>query len=179
MTLAEVGRARDGVAVLEPIAASGDPDTLAALGFVLSEAGDQARARRVLESVFEHDPRHPVASMHLALVAVRERRFAEAERHARRALDQNPGLAPAWNLLAVAAYDQGRREEALDAWDRGLRLAPDDFDALYNLALVAAEAGQRERAIAALRRFVAEAPAARYGPDLVTARARLRALEAQ
>ena len=79
----------------------------------------------------------------------------------------------------MAAYDQGRRDEALDAWDRALQLDPDVFDALYNLALVAAEAGQRDRAIAALRRFVAEAPVARYGPDLETARARLRALEAR
>ncbi|HUP24861.1 MAG TPA: hypothetical protein VNB06_18230, partial [Thermoanaerobaculia bacterium] len=72
-----------------------------------------------------------------------------------------------------------RTGEALRAWERALEIEPGDYDVLYNFALVAAEAGERERALGAFRRFVAEAPPARYGSDLDKARARLRALESR
>ena len=51
-----------------------------------------------------------------------------------------------------------------------------DGDALYNSALVAGQIGDAARARRALERFIATAPADRYGPDLERARAMLRQL---
>jgi choline-sulfatase len=179
LTLTEVGRIAEAIETLGPLAETGDADGLAALGLAYSEAGDQERATRTLRRVFERDPRHPTAHVNLALAAVRQGRFREAETEARAALELNERLPQAWNLLGVSHYNQRRTGDALRAWERALEIEPGDYDVLYNFALVAAEAGERERALGAFRRFVAEAPPSRYGPDLDKARARLRALESR
>lgn len=174
---AELGHPERGVPLLEPLAASGDPETLTAFGLVLAESGNPERAREVLERVFERDPRNPAARQNLALVELRSGRWAEAEHQAQLALDLNDQLPLAWNYLGVARYNLGRRNEALEAWERALELQPRDFDVLYNLALVALEAGDLDRARPALARFVAEAPPERYGPDIQKARSLLESLK--
>lgn len=178
LLLAQAGRAGEAVSRLAPLAAGGDPDDLNAYGVVLSEAGRQGDARAALERVFARDPRNPAARQNLALVALRSGAFPEAESQARLALEGNPALPLAWNYLGVSLYNQGRVGEALDAWDRALELAPEDWDVLYNSGLVAAEAGDRARARRALERFVRAAPRERYAADLPKARALLQHLGA-
>jgi arylsulfatase A-like enzyme/Tfp pilus assembly protein PilF len=177
LLLAEAGRADEAVALLRPLRGTGDPENLNVLGLALSEAGHQARARAVLDEVFAHDPRNPTAHQHLALVALRSQAFRDAESQARRALELNRRLPLAWNYLGVALVNLGRPGEAIDAWEQALELQPDDFDVLYNVAFVAARTGDAERARPALRRFIAQAPPERYGPDLAKARALLSNLE--
>jgi arylsulfatase A-like enzyme/Flp pilus assembly protein TadD len=177
LLLAEAGRPGEAVDLLEPLRGTGDPENLNSLGLALSEAGRQDDARAVLDEVFAHDPRNPTAHQNLALVALRSQDFGAAETQARRALALNPRLPLAWNYLGVALVNLGRVGEALDAWERALEIQPDDFDVLYNVAIVAARAGDVDRARPALRRFIAEAPPRRYGPDLDKARALLSSLE--
>jgi len=174
---AETGHPEKGVRLLAPLANGGDPETLTALGLVLAESGRPDEARRVLDRVFEQDPRNPAARQNLALVELRSERWAEAERQAGLALELNGELPLAWNYLGVARYNLGRPREALEAWERALALEPQDFDVLYNLALVALEVGDLARARPALARFVAEAPPERYGPDIRKARSLLASLE--
>jgi len=177
LLLAQAGRANEAVELLRPLRASGDPENLNALGLALSEAGRQKEARAVLEEVSAHDARNPTAHQNLALVALRSQAFAAAEDQARRALSLNDRLPLGWNYLGVALVNLGRPGEALDAWEHALELQPNDFDVLYNLAFVSARTGDVDRARPALRRFLAEAPRARYGEDLAKARALLANLE--
>lgn len=174
LTLTGVGRHDAAIEVARPLAASGDPDSLNVLGLVLAEAGRPSEARAALEQVFEHDPRNPTTHQHLALAALYEERWPECERQARRALELNDELPLAWNYLAISLYNQGRRREALDAWQRAVELEPTDYDVVYNYAVVAAELGDRDRAVPALRLFVDNAPADRYAPDIARARDLLR-----
>jgi tetratricopeptide (TPR) repeat protein len=170
LTLTAAGRPADALEVARPLAATGDPDSLNVYGLVLAEAGRLEEARAALERVFERDGRNPTAHQNLALVGLYGQRWTECEGQARQALALNDELPLAWNYLAIALYNQGKRREALDAWQRSVELDPQDFDVLYNYAGVAAELGARERARAALGQFVAGAPAQRYGPDLARAR---------
>lgn len=179
---AHSGRAPEALEVLRPLTRSQagapgpDPETLNVLGVALSEAGRQTEARATLERVFREDPRNSEAHQNLALVALRREDWQAARRHAREALATNEGLSHSWNYLGVALYNLERPAEAVEAWERAVDLAPDDFDLLFNLGIVAAQIGDATRARRALERFVAGAPAERYGRDLARARDLLRRL---
>ncbi len=81
----------------------------------------------------------------------------------------------AWNYLGAARYNLGQKRPAIDAWERSLALAPDNFDVLYNVGFIAAEVGDVRRARAALESFVAAAPP-RYAADVRKAEELLRRL---
>lgn len=170
LTLAETGRPSEAVPIITSIAERGDPDTLNALGTVLSEAGRQAEAEEALQRVLAVDPRNPVALEQLALVALRRQDWREAERRARRALDIHQSLPLAWNYLGAALYNQARPREALSAWQSALEHDPRLWDALFNVAIVSREVGEIDGAREALRRFVSEAPPGPYTQDIRTAR---------
>lgn len=176
LSLAEAGRFQEAANVLTPLAQSGEPEALNALGLVLSEAGDQSSAAEVLTRVFDRDPENAKAHESLAIVALRRGDWLEAERQARTANAEDAGLDLAWSYLGSALYQQGRRREALAAWDQALALELRNWDALFNVAVVARELGEAVRARDALERFIAGAPPAAYGPDLAKARAWLRQL---
>jgi arylsulfatase A-like enzyme/Flp pilus assembly protein TadD len=176
LSLAEVGRYPEALAVLERFGDSDDKDVLNALGLILSEAGRQGEARATLSRIIETDPRNPVAHQNLAVVALRSQDWSTARYHAERALEVNDGLGLAWNYLGTALYNLGDPRGALDAWDRAVAAEADSYDALYNSALVAGQIGDAVRARRALERFIATAPSDRYGPDIEQARAMLRQL---
>jgi arylsulfatase A-like enzyme/Flp pilus assembly protein TadD len=176
LLLAQRGRAPEAVALISPLAESGDPDALNVLGVALSEAGRHREAREALLRVFDRDPSNPEARENLALVALRIQDFSEARRQAELAVSADEGRPLAWNYLGVAAYNLGQPREAIGAWERATALDPGNYDLLYNLGLVAAEQGDRARARAALERFVSGAPPERYAPDIAKARALLSQL---
>lgn len=178
LTLAWTGRAERAVEVLRPLAAGGDPAAVNALGTALLEAGRPEEATGVLGRLLARDPDDVQALENLTVAQLALGRWAEAERHARRTLEVDPRHPNAWNHLGVARYRQGDGAGALAAWERSLELAPQQLDTLFNLGVKAAELGRPERAETALRRFVSEAPPARYGRQLEVARDLLRRLEA-
>ena len=180
LTLAQVGRARDAVRLMEPYAESNDPDALDVLGLVLAEVGQSARAREILLRSLDIDERNPRARQNLALAALHEADWPLCEREARAAIGLNPALTLPWNYLGIALFNQRRPDEAIEAWRRAVELDPGDLDVLFNLASVAARTGRRDIARPALERYVREASApalgGRYAADLAVARSLLRGL---
>jgi len=180
LTLSEVGRAADAVRLMERYAGSADPEALNVFGLVLAEAGMTDRARAVLRRSMEIDERNPVARQNLALAALHAGDWPASEVEAREALALNPQLPLAWNYLGMSLANQGRVDEALEAWQRSVEAGPGDLDVLFNLATVAARSGRREVARPALQRFIQEASAPglrdRHAADLETVRALLRGL---
>ena len=180
LTLAQTGQARDAVRLMERHAGSSDPDSLDVLGLVLAESGETARAREVLLRSLELDERNPRARQNLALAALHAGDWPLCEREAREALALNRELPLAWNYLGIALFNQGRTNEAIQAWQESVALDPGDLDVLFNLASVAARSGRREIARPALERFVRQASApfqgGRYADELLAARSLLRGL---
>lgn len=175
LTLSEMGRAKEAVDILKPLAEKlGDPQSLNAYALALSEAGRQKEAFAVLQKVLENDPDNPKSFEQLGLVELRQNRFAQARDQSRKALALNPKLPLAWNNLGVALFQLGSKAEALDAWQKAVDLQPDLWDALWNLGTQAAGLGRTDQARRALERFAAGAPPDRYGPDIEKAKAFLR-----
>jgi len=71
-----------------------------------------------------------------------------------RALASRPDDVPAWEAKAYALWFQGRKEEALQAFDTGLGQAPRRENSLYGAALLAASLGRTEDAIAYWQRAI-------------------------
>jgi tetratricopeptide (TPR) repeat protein len=176
LSLAEVGRFEDSVAMLSPLAESGDPRSLHDLASARSEAGDQAGAERALRRILEQDPLDPEAHQTLALVLLRGGDPQSAVAEAQRATELDDQLSLAWSFLGAASHALGDKRRALDAWERAVEIDASNFDALYNITLVADELGETASLRRALERFVATAPARRYSRDIEVARERLRTL---
>jgi choline-sulfatase len=168
--LAEAGRPREALELLEPLAGAGDPATLDALAIALSETGRDQEAVNVLGRVLAAAPRDARAHQILGAVALHREQPAEARRQLELAVQLDPRLAVAWNTLGVARLRLDGPAAALDAWRRAVELQPDYWEALFNLGLVDAALGRKAEARQALGRFVAKAPPRLFGPDLVKAR---------
>ncbi len=176
LTLTEAGRTADAIAVLQPLARTGEPQSMNALALALSEAGRQQEAYDLLEKVLATDPGNPKAYEQLGLVELRLGHWERARDRSRRAVELQRQLPLAWNNLGVALFQLGQPEAALDAWQQAVDLKPDLWDALWNLGLKAAGLGRTKQARQALERFVAGAPPARYAGDIEKARGVLRRL---
>ena len=91
-----------------------------AVGPVLPEATAEARTALRL------DERDPWAHMTYGQVLLRTRRYREAERALRRALELNPNFALAYAFLGLPLAHQGASEEAIKTAEHALRLSPSD-----------------------------------------------------
>jgi len=101
-----------------------------------------------------------LAHTSLATLALGGRRFDEAEKRARAAVELEPRGARAQSLLAVALDDLGRLEEAEAAYRAALDLDPTLYASEWNLALLLASLpARRAEAAEHLRRFLDQAPA--------------------
>ena len=177
LSLTEAGRSEEALRVLEPMAESGDLDTLLALAQVQIDTGDIASGRRTLDDVLTRDADNPVAWEAKALASVQAGEWRRVLEEADQALALNPNLPLVWNYRGIANYNLGNPSRALADWQESVRLEPSDFDVLYNLGVIAAEAGRRELAISSLQRFTREAPSQDYGPDIQRAGQLLRRLQ--
>ncbi len=174
ISLSETGRTEEALALLQPLADTGEPPTLNALAIALSDAGRHGEAMTVLQRVLQKDPKNARAYETMGMVDLRQQRPAEARDHLRRALELNPKLPVAWNTLGVALYQTEGPDAAVNAWQRAVDLDPKQYDALFNLGLVAAGQGRRAEARKALRQFVETAPPQRFAADIQKAQGILR-----
>ena len=173
LLLSELGRPKEAAALLKPYAASDDCETLNAFGIALSDAGDPAAGLNVFSRALEIDPGNALAYQNSGIALLKMGRAAEAREFLEKALAVNERNPRVWNAMGVAWMQLNAPDRALEAWTRCVSYDASQFDALYNIGLVAARLGHKEQAIDALRRFAENAPASRYGRDLVEVRAAL------
>jgi tetratricopeptide (TPR) repeat protein len=176
LALCEAGRAAEAVKVLLPLSKSTDPETINALGVALSDAGRGREAESAFARALALDPKSVEAYVDLGIVRLRGNDPRGARDFFRQALAIDGKAARAWNGLGVALLRLGDERASVEAWSKAVEIDPKLYDALYNLGLVAGKNGMRRQAREALERFVAEAPAAQYGPDIEKARGLLRVL---
>lgn len=160
------GEPAHAAAALEPL--SGDDasvDTLNTLAVVHAELGARDRARVLFGRALAKAPRAASIWNNLGLLELAARRLPEAAQAFERAVDADPGFAPAWAALG-ATYANSDRARAIAAWKRVVELSPADYDTLFNLGMLLWQSGRREEARPYLERFVREAPPSRYSSDV-------------
>jgi tetratricopeptide (TPR) repeat protein len=158
--------------------AAGDqnPDLLNQLAVLSAEMRQPDEARALFQELLAQDPAAATSWFNLGLFELQSPRLPDAVAAFRRAVALDPSYGDAWNALgsALLATDKAG---AVDAWRHAERLVPGDYDLLFNLAVVLSESSDPSEAVPYLRRFVQEAPPARYGRDIAQVRAILQRVE--
>jgi arylsulfatase A-like enzyme len=101
-----------------------------------------------------------------ALDALRSGDWVGARDSAQQAITLDENLDLAWSYLGTAQSNLGRRQDAMDAFQRSVEINPENYDALFNLGFVAMQAREASVARRAFERFLAEAPRDAYAADL-------------
>ncbi len=136
-------------------AAPGDFGVLYDLGIAASYAGHRERAREVLEAALRQQPENVDALYSLAYVYAALQQKESAVRLLAQAGRLAPARADIQKLLAIATGDIGAFADSLDAWNRYLKLVPDDDFARRERGYTAVCKGQFEEGIADLEWFLA------------------------
>ena len=88
-------------------------------------------ARETARAGVEAHPGNAILKNALAVLLEAGGHVEEAERLLRAALEDEPALPQLWKNLADICYRSGRYDEASDAYERALKLAPDLGDDVY------------------------------------------------
>lgn len=158
---------RQAMAVPQP-----NPATLGLYAVVCRRQGRIAEGLQAVERAHRAGRRDATTLAIHGSLQVMAGEFAAAEPLLRDALAADPALAETWQYLGIALHRQGRWGEARIAYERALRLAPQDPVSHYNIALCAEALGDLERAREGFE-FVC-----RVAPDRVDCLGRLAGVQA-
>ncbi|HSL18185.1 MAG TPA: tetratricopeptide repeat protein [Methylomirabilota bacterium] len=132
------------------------------LGTILSDQGRLDEAAAVYREAVEMGTASPTVHARLAVLAaagsLQRGDPAGAAASARSAVETDPSSAVAWNTLAVALDELGRKDEAEAAYRRAAELDPTDWRALFNLGILLREAGRPDEAAAVQEQVLARSP---------------------
>jgi tetratricopeptide (TPR) repeat protein len=115
------------------------------VGVLENEAGRTDRALEVLKEAVAVRPDAFLPHFTLGALYALQGQLARAETFLKKAVtfDEN---AQAFSLLGTIAYERGRLTEAIEAFQKAVRLDPDDEDALYQLGLCYLDRGWTQKA---------------------------------
>ncbi len=132
-----------------------DAELTRTIGDLLAEMGQDREAARRLASL---ESRTSLNSANLGAIAVREKRWKDAEGFLRKALADEPFDALTWGYLGDALAGQGKAQEAIAAYDQAIKYDPGDIKSHLNAASLSADNGLTEQALGYLNRAVVLAP---------------------
>lgn len=147
--LEAMGRTDEALRALASAAAAAPKAPMPHLrtGMIEQQRGQLDAASRAYRRALEIDRRQPVALNNLAVIALeRKSNLAEAEGWAREATRLNPRAAQMQHTLGDVLRAQGKKAEALTAYETAARLLPGDATLAFHHGRALAEAGQADRA---------------------------------
>jgi tetratricopeptide (TPR) repeat protein len=139
-------------------AAPSDFNVLVNLGVVASHAGHNDRARDLLDAALRQQPQNVDVLYNLALVDVSLQQTEAALRLLAQAARLAPQRADVQKLLAITTGDLGALEDAAAAWDRYLKVEPNDDFGRRERGFTAIQMGKFEQGMPDLEWFVARHP---------------------
>lgn len=136
----------------------GDAELHRSLGLVKLRLGDAMAAQSSCDTAFTSDPADHRNVLAVGLCLHGLKRFEDAERHYRRALERSRDRAELWNELGRALNNLGRVIEARDAFEKATELAPQEAEPWNNLGHVWRRLGDPSRAARNFERATEAAP---------------------
>ncbi len=124
----------------------------------LRRRGQLREAERLYARVLKAAPDHFDALNLLGAIKMQHGQFGEAQRLFAAAVKANPAIAAGWNNLGQAQFALKRPADALQTFDRGRALAPDDVDILYQHANALVGLNRHREALAELQTVLAKKP---------------------
>jgi len=118
----------------------------------LDQAAAQHRAGRpdlaepVYRELFEENPGSPELNHLLGVIELTKDRYAEAEVFIAQAIRRDATQAKYHNTLGAVLRKAGRKQEAIEAYQKALQVEPDFIDARHNLADVYLGMGKSQKA---------------------------------
>lgn len=128
------------------------------LGVAALQAGHNERARGVLETALRQQPKNVDAHYALALVYNALAQPEQAIRLLTEAAQIDPRRADVQKLTAITAKNMKADEDSAAAWDRYLKLVPNDDEARRERAFEKARLAMLDEALPDLRAYVARHP---------------------
>jgi tetratricopeptide (TPR) repeat protein len=117
------------------------------MGIVLSNLGDQEKARQAYQTALRLEPDFVPARVNLAMLVYELGEKAEAERQYRKVIELAPQLADAYYSLGLLlGEDDSRLEETSELLTTAARLAPQNARIHYNAGLALQKLGRLEKA---------------------------------
>jgi tetratricopeptide (TPR) repeat protein len=121
--------------------------------------GDTARAEAVVDDALARQVDEPRFLLKQGEICIEAKRYDEAERALRRALEKKPGMALAHFDLGLVHEGRGQLDQAIDEYKTELSSHPTAFRAAFNAAKLLQRAGQMNDAIVYFRKVVEIEPA--------------------
>lgn len=106
-------------------------------GIQLMKSGELAKALIVFQSLSSRYPKLSGPHVNQGLVLMQQKQYEDAEAALRTALQVNSRNPYAWNALGLALREQGKFDEARQAYQQALTLDPQYARAHFNLAVLA------------------------------------------
>lgn len=157
--LIKAGKRRDGVALIEKVAKSGNSaDSYLLAGSTRLDLNDFEAARADLEAALRLDSKLPGIYTLLGTARDKTGDIPNAETAFREALKQNPDDFDANLYLGAILYKRRALDEAKPYLDRALQLNPTSSMARYESAMLESTWGQYEAAAQALEKLVKDDP---------------------
>jgi protein O-GlcNAc transferase len=140
----------------DPVVSSGAPVDRSVLirAIDLQNRGEIGQAERLFQDYLQHHPDDPVALYSLAVVLLQRVDNSEAIALLDAAVQRVQNFAPLWFAHATAIQRQGRREEALQSFQRAIDLQPDYSSALNNSGVLLREMHRHAEALARFQRVL-------------------------
>src|ERR1035438_9758393 len=138
--------------------APSDFNVLVNLGVVAWHTGNYQRAREVLDAARRQQPQNVDVLYNLACADQADQRPEAAVALLAQAARLAPERSDVQKLLALATGDLGAMDDSAAAWDRYLKLQPNDDVARRERGLTAVRMGRLEQGLADLRWFVSHHP---------------------
>ena len=163
------------IATLEGLVRNGlaDQRVMVVLGGYLIEAGAPEKSLALLVAVIAGHPDDTDAHNSAGVAAMRLGQHDRARAEFQQVLELDPTSSTADANLGTDALSTGDIPAGITALTHSLELEPRQYTVLFNLALALDMQGRHDEARQAMERFVAEAPPARYAPDIARFRAQL------
>ncbi len=125
------------------------------LGITLMQLADPAGALREFQEAGFIDTTNASPLLQQSYLYQQIGDYVHAEQRARSAIDLNPSLSPAYLLLGMALYNQGRESVALASFDKALMLEPGNRMASFYRALILGHLKQYDAALPVLYELLA------------------------
>lgn len=133
------------------------------LAVLYDRVDEQARAMHEFQAQLKKKPKDATLLNDLGYSYYNRAQWVEAENYLRKAVSIDKNNKPAWVNLGLALAQQGKQEEALEAFSHAVSTA----EAYANLGFVLAVQGKKPEALAAYRKALEMEPALKIAQGAV------------